>query len=115
MWLKKFTYLTIEDPDMTISPPFVNSHESVEIDQGDQDWITMWALNACWYLPMFIHLLATDMGNIPVKKSVKDAQVQELCSYVARFHGNNIGMTNCKCHAVMEHRYSALTYSEYTN
>ncbi len=35
--VKEFTYPTIEDPDMTILPPFVNSHKSVAIDQGNQD------------------------------------------------------------------------------
>ena len=112
-FINQFTFPSIDDKEIKLSPPFLNTHQG--LTQIIPSQITTWTINSAFFYPKIIHLLFADKMNIPLNDTVKSKQCCEMAAYAARYHSNNFGLTNCVPHGVMSELYSNLTTSPMLN
>ena len=103
-----------ETKPMKIGPPFINTYKSQTLDRSKYDYATTWSINNAFFIPPVMHYLSADINNTNTDATVNDPKVKEQALYAARYHANNIGSTNVKCHGAMDGLYDTLNHTEFT-
>ena len=99
--VRHFTFPSIDDAKVTLSPPFLNSYKSLLFDPKESWQLTTWSMNAMYFIPRIIHLLFAQKEDRPIDEMAEDATCYEFALYTARYHSNTFGMSNGQCHGVM--------------
>ena len=114
---QEFTFKTCQDESVTISPPFLNTFQSMTMDPGKVGMkaMTTWMVNTAWYLPRIVHILYSSKNNKPLRSVGQDKAVHEICMYTIRYHGNAVGLINYHVDPILQKHYNSNQYSANTN
>jgi hypothetical protein len=113
--VRHFTFLSIDDPNVSLSPPFLNSYKGLLLDPKKSSQLTTWSMNAMYFIPRIIHLLFAQKLDRPLDETTEDQACYEFALYTARYHSNTFGMSHGQCHGVMaSDLYMKLTHTTLT-
>ena len=99
--IRHFTFPSIDDARVALSPPFLNSYKSLLFDPKEISQLTTWSMNAIYFIPRIIHLLFAQKEDRPLDEMANNQACYEFALYTARYHSNTFGMSNGQCHGVM--------------
>ena len=72
---KHYSFPAVDNPDKTLSPPFLNTSELL-IGAKKQTTISTWVINAAWFIPFICHYIWADLKNKPVAEVTGDKHLQ---------------------------------------
>ena len=99
--LRHFTYSSVDDEEVTLSPPFLNSYKSLIFDPKEPSQLTTWTMNAIYFIPRIVHLLYAQREDRPLVQMPRHPICCTFALYAVRYHSNNFGMSNGQCHGVV--------------
>ena len=86
--IKCLSYPAVENASLTLSPPYLNTFDSLAKGPGNGDFIKTDYANAILLLPKIIHYLKADESNTIVTKTVQDPSIGQLILYGLRYQTN---------------------------
>ena len=112
--VKQFSFPAMENKDVVLSVPYVNSHKSLLQNPPEITQLNTWTMNAIFFLPKVIHFLWSDQMNKPLDGAASSVECQQLALYGVCYHSNNFGVGNASGHGAMEHLYDLLDFKTFT-
>jgi hypothetical protein len=113
----RLTFEALEDPELELAPPFINSFLTMSIYTGKNGikGMTTWMVNTCWFLPKIIHILYAEKHNLTLAEVGTVQAAKEMCQYAVRYHGNSVGLTNYNVDQIVKLHYLNIPNQHYTN
>ena len=108
-----YSFPAVDNPDVRLSPPFLNTSDTLLIDAKKQTTISTWVINAAWFIPFICHYIWADLKNKPVAEVAEDKHLQQLVLYIVRYHSNAFGLTSTKIHGASQ-LYDFISDTNYT-